>query len=69
MAKCPQPTLQWSTMMTLIPMLLEDTMVVVEILMKFDYMFTRYTDPNMFPTNTMGFRVTLVDNMSLCSQG
>ena len=72
MAKWLQPTLQrdmWSTMMTLIPMVLEDTMVVVEILMKSDYMLTRYTDPNMFLTNTMGFRVALVDHMSLCSQG
>ena len=45
MAKWLQPTLQrdmWSTMMTLIPMVLEDTMVVVEILMKSDYMLTRY---------------------------
>ena len=50
-------------------MVLEDTMVVVEILMKSDYMLTRYTDPNMFLTNTMGFRVALVDHMSLCSQG
>ena len=57
----------WSIMVTLNPMMLEDTMIVLEILMKSNYMLTRYTVPNMFPTNTMGFRVTLVDHMSLCS--
>ena len=72
MAKWLQPTLQrdmWSTMMTLIPMVLEDTIVVVEILMKSDYMLTRYNDPNMVSSNTMGFRVTMVDHMSLCNVG
>ena len=59
----------WYTMVTLNPMVLEDTIMVVEILMKSDYLLTRYNDPNMFPTNTMGFRITLVDHMSLCSQG
>ena len=72
MAKWLQPTLQrdmWSTRVTLNPMVLEDTMVVVEILMKSDYMLTRYNDPNMVSSNTMGFRVNMVDHMSLCSLG
>ena len=53
MAKWLQPTLQrdmWSTRVTLNPIVLEDTIMVVDILMKSDYMLTWYTDPNMFPT-------------------
>ena len=46
-------------MVTLNPMVLEDTIMVVDILMKSNYMFTRYTDPNMFSTNTMGLDLNL----------
>ena len=32
-------------------------------------LMARYLDPNMFPNNTMGFRITMVDQMSLCCHG
>ena len=32
-------------------------------------MFIKYNDPNMVPTDTMGFRVNMGDNMCLCSHG
>ena len=72
MAKRPQPMLQrdmWSTMVILIPMVLEDTLVMLYILMKSDYVFIKYLDPNMVSSNTMGFRLNMVDHMSLCSMG
>ena len=34
-----------------------------------DYMFIKYNDPNMVPTDTMGFRVTMGDNMCLFGHG
>ena len=43
MAKWSQPTLQ---MVTLNPMVLEDIMVVLDIMMKSDRIVTRYLDPN-----------------------
>ena len=52
-----------------------NTMVSVGIMLgsrnfiKSDYVFIKYNDPNMVPTNTMGFRVTMGDNMCLCSHG
>ena len=32
-------------------------------------LMARYLDPSMFPNNTMGFRITMVDQMSLCCHG
>ena len=72
MAKWPLPTekrYMWSTVVTLNPMVLVETMVLLDILMKSDYVLTKYIDPNMVPTYTMGFRVTTVDHMCLCSHG
>ena len=72
MAKWPLPTekrYMWSTVVTLNPMVLVETMVLLDILMKSDYVLTKYLDPNMVPTYTMGFRVTTVDHMCLCSHG
>ena len=59
----------WSTMVTLIPMVLEDTLVMLYILMKSDYVFIKYHDPNMVSSNTIEFRVTMVGHMSQCSVG
>ena len=59
----------WSTIVTLIPMVLEYIMVRLNILVKSDYMFIKYINPNMVYSNTMGIRVNLVDHMSLCSHG
>ena len=59
----------WYTMVTLIPMVLEVTIVLLNIMEKSDYILTRYFDPIMVSSNTMGFRVTLVDHMSPCSHG
>ena len=59
----------WSTRVTLNPMVLEDTMVKLKFLLKSDFMFIKYLDPIMVPTDTMGFRVTMVDTMCLCNHG
>ena len=59
----------WSTMVTPIPMVLEYIMVRLNILVKSDYMFIKYINPNMVSSNTMGFRVNMVDHMYLCSLG
>ena len=56
-----------STMVTLNPMVLVDTKVMLDILIKSDYMSIKYLNPNMVPTNTMVFRVTLGHNMCLCA--
>ena len=72
MAKWPLPTekrYMLSTVVTLNPIVLVETMVLVDILMKSDYVFTKYLDPSMVSTYTMGFRVTTVDHMCLCSHG
>ena len=57
----------WSTMVTLNPMVLVDTKLMVDIMLKSDYVFIKYLDPNMVPFNTMWFRVTTVDHMCICS--
>ena len=59
----------WSTMVTLNTMVLVDTKLMVYIMLKSDYMFIKYPDPNMVPTDTMGFRVTTGNHMCLCSHG
>ena len=59
----------WPTMVTPIPMVLEYIMVRLTILVKSNYVLTRYLDPNMVYSNTMGIRVNMVDYMSLCSHG
>ena len=59
----------WSTMVTLIPMVLEYIMVRLNILVKSNYMFIKYINPNVVTTHTMGFRVNMGDHMSLCSHG
>ena len=46
-----------STMVIVNPMVLVGTMLESRYLMKSDYVFIKYNDPNMVPTNTMGFRV------------
>ena len=64
----PQPQRHmWSTMVTLNPMVLVDTKLMVDIMFKSDYRFIKYLGPNLVPTDTMEFRVTMVDNMCLCS--
>ena len=68
----PQPTAQrymWTTMVTLNPMVLEDSMLRLDILMKSDSDFTKYLDPIMVSSNTMGFRVNMGDPMYFCSCG
>ena len=55
----------WSTMVTLNPMVLVDTKVMLDILIKSDYMSIKYLNHNMVLTNTMGFRVTTRDHMCL----
>ena len=55
----------WSTKVTLSPMVLVETMVLLDILVKSDYMFPRYLDPNMVYSNTIVIRVNLVGHMSL----
>ena len=57
----------WASMVTLSPMVLEETMLLFDIFTKSDYVFTRYFDLIMMSSNTMGTRVTMVDHMSLCS--
>ena len=59
----------WSTMVTLNSMVLEDTMLRLNILMKLDLVFINYLYTNMVSTNTIGFRVTLVYHMGFCSHG
>ena len=44
-------------------------MVLVYIFMKSYYILTKYLDPNMVPTYTMGCRFNMVDHMCLCSHG
>ena len=51
-------------MVTLNPMVLVGTMLGSRR-MKSDYIFIKYNYPNMVPTDTMGFRVTMGDNMCL----
>ena len=59
----------WSTMVTLIPMVLEYIMVRLNILVKSDYVLPKYLNLNMVYSNTMGIKVNMVDHMSLCSHG
>ena len=59
----------WSTIVTLNPVVLEDTMVVLDIMVQSNYMVTRYIDPKIFPTNTSGLRVNMVDHMFLRCYG
>ena len=58
-----------SPKVTLNTMVLVWTMLMSRYFIKSDYMFIKYNDPNMVCTNTMGFRVTMGDNMCLCSPG
>ena len=55
--------------MTLNTMVSVGTMLGSRYLKQSDYMFIKYNDPNMVPTDTIGFRVTMGDNMCLCSRG
>ena len=57
----------WSTMVTLIPMVLEYIMVRLNILVKSDYVLTKDLDPTMVYSNTMGIRVITVYYMCLCN--
>ena len=59
----------WPSMVTLNPMVLEENMLVLDIFIKSNYVLTRYFDPIMMSSNTMGIRVTMVYHMSLCSHG
>ena len=71
-AKGPKATAQrhmLSPKVTLNTMVLVWTMLMSRYFIQSDYMFIKYNDPNMVCTNTMGFRVTMGDNMCLCSPG
>ena len=59
----------WPSMVTLSPMVLEETMLLLDIFKKSDFMFTRYFDPIMMSSNTMGIMVTMGEHMSLCNHG
>ena len=71
-AKGPKATAQrhmLSPKVTLNTIVLVGTMLISRYLIKSNYMFIKYNGPNMVCTNTIGFRVTMGDNMSLCSPG
>ena len=57
----------WSTMLTLNPMVLEDTILVSRYLMAMKSNFIKMSNLTMMYSNTMGIRVTMVDHMSLCT--
>ena len=59
----------WSPRVALIPMMLADIMLRSRYLMKSKLNLTKITYPNMGYSNTMGFRVTMGDNMYLCAVG
>ena len=71
-AKGPKATAQrhmLSPKVTLNTMVSVGTMLGSRYLKQSDYMFIKYNDPNMVPTDTMGFRVNLRENMCLCTHG
>ena len=71
-AKGPKATAQrhmLSPNVTLNTMVSVGTMLGSRYLTKSDYVFVKYNDPNMVPTDTMGFRVTMGDNMCLFGHG
>ena len=68
----PQPTAQkymWYTMGTLNPMVLEDPMLRVDILMKSKSDFIKMSNLNLESYSTMGFRVTMVGHMYFWAVG
>ena len=68
----PYPQLQkhmWSPELTLDPMVMEDTMMGLRYLVKSDLNFIKKSNLNMESSNTMGFRVSMVDHMYLCAVG
>ena len=65
----PQPMAQrymWSPMWALNPIVLEDSMPRLDLLMKSNLVSTKYLDPIMMSSNT---RVNLGDYMCFCSCG
>ena len=59
----------WSPMVTLDPVALVVSMLSLYFLFKSAFIFIRYLDPNMVPTDTIGFRVTLVTTCTSASMG
>ena len=59
----------WSTMETLNPIVLEDSMLRLDFLMEFKSVFTKYLDSIMVSSITMGSRVNSGDHMCFCSCG
>ena len=56
----------WSTMMTLNPMLLEDPILRLDILMRSNSEYIKYMDHIMMSPNHMGIRVIMGDHMCFC---
>ena len=59
----------WSPRVTLIPMVLAYIMLRSRYLKKYESDLTKINYPNMGYSNTMGFRVTMVDHMYLWAVG
>ena len=59
----------WSPMVTLNPMVLEDTMSGSRYLVESKLDFIKKSNLNMESSNTMGFRAHMGDHMYLCAMG